>query len=771
MLSQSPGVKERIDGVSLLPRLPVEVRGESMIRKLIGVLLVLFAASVLFAQDKPKVVIIGFDGADAGLVQDWMDAGRLPNLSALRDEGTYAPLLPTNPPQTPVSWSTFATGLHPGKTEIFDFLKRNPKDYTPSFALNEERRKKLMFGENNGPVLGAIIAGLVFVLIMLLSLLLKKMKWKYRVAAALVLGLAAGIPASSYLAEYLPVEVPDAVNNRKGATFWQLATESGLKARVIRVPATFPAEPMDGGTMLSGLGVPDMRGRVGTPSYYTSDPSYRIDNNEFSLELVKLPAKRGSIKTRLIGPSNKPFYGYAVNRAVVGIEDRKERNKRKRQVRQELDDAGVPRRIDVPMELSASDTDLTLTLSGQTRTLTVDEWSEWYEVDFPVNPVVDKIAPLKGIVRFKLLALSPEIQLYASPVNFHPDCHPVAFAWPPEYSEEIADRFGLYKTIGWALDTWSPTSGVGGDTLFLEDMDSTVAKYEEIMEGLMGDDDADLYVQIFYFTDRIGHIFWRHMDPGHPLYDAEEAARMAPHMLKAYQRMDDLVGKARKLAGEDAVFMVLSDHGFSSFRRGVNYNTWLVRNGYMTLKGQDEDPATLEKLFDQGDLFTNVDWQNTKAYALGLGSIYINLVGRERYGTVMAGPEYNRVREEIRDGLKSLVDPATGVSPVTDVWFREDMYPGEINTDLVPDIRVGNNLNYRVSWQTTLGGVPPDIVEDNNRIWSGDHCSNDPTLVKGIFFINREINTEEPGMLDVMPTVMKLLGLNPPEDLDGKPLL
>ncbi len=150
----------------------------------------------------------------------------------------------------------------------------------------------LMFGENNGKVLGAMLGGCVFLLVLLLSLLMK-MKWKFRVAAGLVLGIAAGIPASSYLTQYLPQEVPDAVNNRKGATFWQLATDAGLTARVIRVPATFPAEPMDGGTMLSGLGVPDMRGRIGTPSYYTSDPTYRIDNNEFSLELIKLPARRG----------------------------------------------------------------------------------------------------------------------------------------------------------------------------------------------------------------------------------------------------------------------------------------------------------------------------------------------------------------------------------------------------------------------------------------------------------------------------------------------
>ena len=67
--------------------------------------------------------------------------------------------------------------------------------------------------------------------------------------------------------------------------------------------------------------------------------------------------------------------------------------------------------------------------------------------------------PLRGIVRFKLLSLSPEIQLYMSPINFHPDCHPVAFAWPPAWSESLRERFGLYKTIGWDSDTWSPTQG------------------------------------------------------------------------------------------------------------------------------------------------------------------------------------------------------------------------------------------------------------------------------------------------------------------------
>ncbi len=248
------------------------------------------------------------------------------------------------------------------------------------------------------------------------------------------------------------------------------------------------------------------------------------------------------------------------------------------------------------------------------------------------------------------------------------------------------------------------------------------------------------------------------------------AAKYAPEVLKAYQTMDAMVGKARALAGPEALFLVCSDHGFSSFRRGVNINTWLVRNGFMTLKGQTNDPATLEKLFDTRDLFQNVDWSRTKAYALGLGSIYLNVVGRERDGTVMPGQEYDAVLRQIQEGLEALVDPLTGDHPIAKVWNRQEMYTG-FDPNLIPDLRAGNSLNYRVSWQTTLGGVPPDILEDNRKAWSGDHCSNDPDLVRGILFSNRKLDRGDPAMIDIAPTVLKVLGLPIPPEMDGKPLL
>jgi predicted AlkP superfamily phosphohydrolase/phosphomutase len=730
-----------------------------------------WAGPAAAAADKSKVVILGFDGADARLVEQWMSEGKLPNLAKLRAEGSYTPLLPTNPPQTPVSWSSFATGTSPGKTQVFDWLMRDPSNYLPDIAMTTESRRPFLFGANNGFIVGSIAFG-VSALVSLGVLLLFRLSWRVRVPIAAVVALAVGLSAGLVTRQYIPAEVPTAINHRHGQTMWELASNAGRKVQVIHVPATFPAEDVDDGHMLSGLGVPDIRGRIGSPSYYTSDPMFEPGGgtgNEFSLELVRLAERRGVIETRVLGPLNKPFYDYVVDRKTAGIADRGSQAAAKRKVRQELDDADVPRRIDVPLTLTITDQACTIKLSGQTQTLTVGQWSDWFTVGFPVNWLVDRAAPLRGIARFKLLKLSPNVELYLSPVNFDPDCHPIAFSWPPDYSNALKKRFGLFKTIGWPEDTWSLPSGVGDENLFLEDMNFTLAKDEEILTGLLSDRKDDLYVQVFYFTDRIGHLFWRFLDPSHPLYDAVLAARYGPEVLKAYQKMDEIVGKARALAGPDATFVVLSDHGFSSFRRGINLNTWLVRNGFMALKGQTEDLATLEKLFDTKDLLQNVDWKRTKAYALGLGGIYVNLVGREKEGIVMPGSEYEQVRRGIKEGLEALVDPETGDHPVTHVWTREEMY-SQFAPDVIPDLRAGNALNYRVSWQTSLGGVPPNILEPNTKKWSGDHCSNDPSLVRGILFCNRKLTRTDPAMIDIAPSVLKALGVPVPAAMDGKPV-
>ena len=182
---------------------------------------------------------------------------------------------------------------------------------------------------------------------------------------------------------------------------------------------------------------------------------------------------------------------------------------------------------------------------------------------------------------------------------------------------------------------------------------------------------------------------------------------------------------------------------------------------------------TLEDLFDKGELgefFRYVDWSRTKAYAMGLGNIYINLMGREPQGSVVPGRDYDDVRAAIARQLEALVDPETGEKPVQRVYRREETYSG-FDPRIVPDLRAANTAHYRIGWQTALGEVPPKIFEDNLKAWSGDHCSNDPSLVPGVLFSNVSLARRDPGIADIYPTVLSLLGVPPVEGIDGRSLL
>ncbi len=733
------------------------------------------AIAVAAQNSGPKIVILGFDGADPHLVQRYMEQGLLPHLEALRNEGSFAPLLPTNPPQTPVSWSSFATGMNPGRTEIFDFLYRVQGTYTPDFALATAGKKTFLFGEYNGWVMGSVL-GLVAALLVLLVLRLLRRRWVLACAMGVVALVVVSFALSGPIGRWLPVEIPTATNNRQGKPFWTIAAEKGMKVKIVRVPVTFPAERLpEGSSMISGLGVPDIRRRIGTPTIFTSDAELAARTNDFSLDLTLLAARRGAVETRLVGPFNYPFFIYVLERERAlwrkqGFSSA-ERKAREVELVARLKAQGQPRQINVPVRLEISDASLRWELSGQSGELRVGQWSDWVTIDYPVNWLIDAARPLRGMGRFRLIALEPEVQLYFSPVNFHSGCRPpVDFSWPPEWAQEMSEELGPFKTIGWAIDTWSYPSGFGGIELFLEDMNFTVDAYARVMERGLRDADGDMYVQIFYFTDRAGHMLWHELDPGHPLYDPEKAPRYEQAMREVYQRMDQLVGEARELAGPDALFLVVSDHGFSSFRRQININTWLYEHGYLVLSGQTRT-RNLEQLFDRHvtgiNVFSGIDWSRTKAWAMGLGAVYINVVGREPQGVVMPGREYDQLVAEIKNGLESAVDEKTGERPIYKVYTRDEMY-GEYNAEKIADLRVSNRADYRVSWQDSLGGLSTRVFEDNDRTWSGDHCSLEPSEVRGIFFINRPLKVADPAIVDIAPSVLTTLGLEAETRLDGR---
>ena len=140
------------------------------------------------------------------------------------------------------------------------------------------------------------------------------------------------------------------------------------------------------------------------------------------------------------------------------------------------------------------------------------------------------------------------------------------------------------------------------------------------------DNNWDLFVTAIETTDRISHMMWRLTEAGHPMYDAALAAQYGDAIERIYRRADAFVGTLRARVPPDALFIVMSDHGFHSFRRGVNLNTWLLQAGYMAV---GDDKGSME-------FFKWVDWTKTRAYAVGLGQIYVNLQGRERDGRAWA---------------------------------------------------------------------------------------------------------------------------------------
>ncbi len=723
--------------------------------------------SLNFLAAPPKVVVIGFDGADPQLVRKYMEEGALPNLQKLAAQGTFRDLKVTNPPQTPVSWGAFTTGLNPGRNHVFDFLVRDVKTYKPAFALMEEGSRPLLLGRAN-PWALPLALGLLAFLIAWGGARLAGRKGPVVLAAAAAVALLLGVGSVAFVRRFVPERIPVPINHLVGKPFWETAAAAGKKCLVFRVPDSFPARPYPEGRLLSGLGVPDVRGRVGTPYIFTTDTALSAGSNEFSVDIVPLAGDAPQpVHTKIQGPFNKPFYEYVVQDASEGATDPDVVDRMRKRAEEKLKAAGVPPTIDVPLALSWDPAAGTCTydVQGQRATLKVGQWSEWVVLEFPFNPLLR----IKGMARFYLLATEPHLRLYMSPVHFHPDNHGVTISYPKDYAKRLLKRFGFYKTMGWAEDTWTISSGLADEEQFLSDMNQTVDAYEKMMRGLLKDGDWDLYVQVYEFTDRTAHVLWRYLDPQHPMYDAAKAPKYEKALRDAYIRMDTIVGEAAASLPKDATLIVLSDHGFTSFRRAVNTNRWLIDHGYLALKA-DTGTLTLQDLFDDNRLlFKNVEWSKTRAYALGLGNVYVNLKGREAHGIVAPGAEYDALLASLKRELPEMVDPDTGQKPVFAVYTRDELYKG-YDPDLTPDLRVTNAPGYRVSWQTSLGGAPERLVEANEKAWSGDHCSLDPSFVPGIFFCNRPV-AADPQMLDLAPTILSLSGVPVPKDFEGRALL
>ena len=631
-----------------------------------------------------QVVVLGFDGADPNLAAKWMKDGKLPNLQRLAESGTFRPLGTTNPPESPVAWAAFATGLNPGGTGIFDFLKRDPQTYLPELALVSREKAEFLWG-------------------------------------------------------LIPIKRPKVTNLRSGIPFYQTVAAAGYKTTVVRMPLEFPPTPMPpSGKLLAGLGVPDLRGTWGTFFYFGTDlTQWDVGDTEFGGKLVRLEINGNAAKAEVEGPVDPTSKSY--------------------------------KRLSVPIEFrpTPEGNAVAIQLSGRAETVAERHWSDWYHVKYRITPFLS----VSAICRFYVLQVSPDLRIYMSPLDLDPESPPLPVSSPPGYIGALVKKHGLIKTLGWWHDTWALNEEKIDEEVFLEDTFRTMDKQAEITLDELKNDPPSLLVSVFTATDSVSHMFYRLLDPEHPRYDPELAAKYGNAIQQSYIHMDKIVGDVLAAMKPGGTLIIVSDHGFHTWRKGFNTNTWLVQNGYMALKNPDAEDKTqnLDNLFGQGSFFPNVDWSRTKAYAVGLGQVYLNLRGREKSGTLDRGPETDRLLRELREKLLAVKDPDTQQPVIQNVYLGSEIFHGPRMPD-APELQVDFRDGYRTSWQTSLGAIPSGIVVANMKKWSGDHCASDPSDTQGIFFSNQKVTTPNPTLFDITPTVLAILSVPVPGPLDGRAL-
>ena len=625
----------------------------------------------VFARSRvKKFVILGLDGMDPGLTEKFLAEGKLPNLARLREQGCYRPLATTIPSISPVAWSSFQTGVNPGKHNIFDFLTRDKQSYQPKLSSVDIRgpRRKLSIG-------------------------------KYQFA----LGRA------------------DIRLLRKSKPFWKILGEHGVFSNIIRVPITFPPEKFHG-VLLSGMCVPDLRGTQGMFSFYTT----RDQNSDERTggENFYVTKNDSTIEAELVGSENP--------------------------LRKDKSVLKTPFVVTIRDDVSAD-----IKINGQVHRLNKGVYTEWIKVDFKAAPGIK----VRGICKFLLLSAVPEFELYVTPINIDPEKPVMPIAYPAVYSTYLAKRQGPFATLGLAEDSWALNEKVLIDDSFIQQCINMDTEREKMFFDSLDKVKHGLCVCVFDGTDRIQHTFWRDIDEEHPARQERGRQQDRNAIEELYRRMDVLVGKTlTKCEGKDTVLMIISDHGFNTFRYGVDLNRWLEQNGYLKLKQDGRDKKYM----------AGVDWSQTRAFAVGLAGIFLNLKGRESQGIVDAGAEASQLRKEIAEKLTGLTDPSRNQPAIKQVYNALEVYRGPYKNE-APDLIVGYNRGYRASWETAVGQVTDKVFHDNTKAWSGDHCI-DHSLVPGVLFCNRPIVTEQPRLMDIGPTVLDMFGVTVPKHMDGKPL-
>ncbi len=506
--------------------------------------------------------------------------------------------------------------------------------------------------------------------------------------------------------------------------FWHYTSDKKIPTTIIGCPLTFPPEKIYG-KMLSGMGVTDILGTEGTFTFYTTQELAKdkdIGGKVFHVD------KSSVMNLNLIGPRV----------SVPG---------------------GETKNLNVPFRviLQPKNNHITIEYQGIKFDLSVGEWSDWKEVTFKLG----FFRKSKGIFKFYLIEINPGFKLYVSPINFDPRDPFFDISYPSSYSRELAENIGLYYTRGMPMDTWALNEERISEEVFLEQVNDVLRQKTAMLNFELNRFKKGVLFCYFESVDIIQHMFWRYTDSEHPLYDQNTAGDYAKIIRQWYKKMDNVLGIIMQRLNDEDTLIVLSDHGFGTFRRSAHVNKWLRDNGYLKLRNPDASFGA--------ELLNDIDWSKTYAYAMGFGAIYINQKGRELDGIVMPGADTEFLKNEIIEKLKKWQDDKYNKFVISNVYKAEDIFSGPYMEN-APDLYIGFNLGYRASWQTVLGGVPAKPLEDNLKKWSGSHLF-DPQLIPGVLFLNKKEIKQNPSIYDITPTVLKAVGYSQEEikelNMDG----
>lgn len=619
-----------------------------------------------------KVIILGFDGMDPRLTDMWMKEGKLPAFQRLTVQGGFHSLGTSIPPQSPVAWSNFITGMNPGGHGIFDFIHRDPKTYIPTFSASATEDASKTFRVGN------------FV---------------------------------------LPIKGGTVKNLRQGKAFWQILEEHDIPATIFKIPANYPPVQTKQRT-LSGMGTPDLLGRYGWFRYYTTEPK-EIQEDIGGGEVHRVYVIGNRVEAKLPGPVN------------TFKKDRPEAE------------------IDFKVFIDPQNPVAKVVIQDQEFILGEKEWSGWKRVRFPLIPTQS----VTGICMFYLKEVRPNFKLYVSPINVDPGNPALPISTPESYAKELEKKFGPFFTKGLPADTSALDNEILDEEEFLEQDDFVLEESRAVLDYELGRFDSGLFFYYISSTDQRQHMFWRMLDEKHPAYDPALAEKFGGVIENIYREADRILDHVLAKIDKDTVVLAMSDHGFNPFNRAFNLNTWLRQNGYLRLRNE----------FKQEDLeigFPTTDWSKTKAFGLGLNGLYINQKGREAEGIVQAGPDKENLVREIARKLEEFTDPKTGEKVVLKAYVARDVYSGA-HVDEAPDIVLGFNRGYRISFKSPLGQVPKDVLEDNRAKWSGDHMGA-AEIMPGILLANQTFKAESPALYDLTATIMDVFGIEKPEEMIGK---